>query len=75
MQLVIILNVISVWVNYGKTSASGYAVAFLVVSIWTFGISSNFRHLPHLVPNWASWLSMAAGVGGIITLVIGLVGK
>ena len=68
----VLINLIAVLLNHGKTSASGYAVASLVASIWALGIFSNFRRDPRNAPTYAVFLSMGSGIAGIIFIVVGL---
>jgi hypothetical protein len=70
--LMLLINIAAVWSNYGKTEASGYAVASLIASIWAFGIFSNYRRDPMNVPGYAVHLSTASGIAGVVLLIIGL---
>lgn len=70
--IMVIVNVLAVIANYGKTQASGYAVASLVASIWALGIFSNYRSEPQNAPTYAVLLSTGAGISGLVTLMIGL---
>lgn len=70
--IMVIINVLAVVVNYGKTQASGYAVASLIASIWALGIFSNFRSDPQNAPSYAVLLSTGAGITGLVTLIFGL---
>ena len=58
--LMVLLNLISVISNYGKTDASGFAVFSLLASIWAFGIFANFRQDPMNAPGYAVMLSTAS---------------
>jgi hypothetical protein len=70
--LMVLLNLVSVISNYGKTDASGFAVFSLLASIWAFGIFANFRQDPMNAPGYAVMLSTASGIAGVICLIIGL---
>ncbi len=70
--LMVLINIASVFANYGKTSASGFAVVSLIASIWAYGIFANFRRDPMNAPSYAVLLSTASGVAGIICLIIGI---
>lgn len=70
--IMLLINIAAVWSNYGKTEASGYAVASLIASIWAFGIFSNFRRDPMSAPGYAVLLSTASGITGAVLLIIGL---
>ncbi len=69
--LMVLINIVAVVANYGKTSASGWAVASLVASIWAFGIFSNYRRDPMNAPNYAVFLSTLTGLTGIVLAIIG----
>ncbi len=69
--LMVLMNIVAVIANYGKTSASGWAVASLVASVWALGIFSNYRHDPMNAPSYAVILSTAAGLSGLILAIIG----
>jgi len=71
-SLMVLINVASVFANYGKTSASGFAVVSLIASIWAYGIFSNFRRDSMSAPNYAVLLSTASGISGLVCLIVGL---
>lgn len=70
--LMLLINVIAVAVNYGKTEASGFAVASLIASIWAFGIFANFRSDPMNAPSYAVLLSTVSGIAGAVLIIVGL---
>lgn len=70
--LMVLINIIAVIANIGKTDASGFAVASLVASIWAWGIFANFRQDPMNAPGYAVALSTLSGIGGVVFLIIGL---
>jgi len=70
--IMIIINIVAVLANYGKTEASGLAVACLIASIFAFGIFSNFRGDPTSAPSYAVLLSTLSGIGGVVFIIIGL---
>ena len=69
--LMVLINLISTISNYGKTQASGFAVASFIASIWAYGIHSNFRRDPQNIPDYAVILSITSGIAGIVLLIIG----
>ena len=71
--IMILINGIAVFVNFGKTDASGVAIVSLVASIFAFGIFANFRNNPMSAPTYAVVVSTLSGVVGAVCLVIGLV--
>ena len=70
--IMVLINIVAVWSNYGKTEASGFAVTTLIVSISAFGIFSNYRRDPMNAPSYAVFLSTASGIAGLVLLIIGL---
>ena len=68
----LLINIVAVLSNYGKTEASGFAVVSLIASIWAYGIFSNYRSDPMNAPNYAVLLSTASGISGLVCLIIGL---
>ena len=70
--IMVVINIVAVFANYGKTEVSGFAVVCLIASIFAFGIFSNFRGDPTSAPSYAVLLSTLSGIGGVVFLVIGL---
>ena len=71
--LMVLINIIGVIFNYGKTAASGWAVASLIASIFAYGIFANFRRDPMSAPSYAVLLSTVSGVAGLVMIIIGIV--
>ena len=70
--LTVIINLVAVFLNVGKTDAAGFAVASLLASIWALGIFMNFRRDPQSAPSYAVLLSTVTGVAGVVLIIIGL---
>ena len=70
--IALLINIVAVLSNYGKTEASGFAVVSLIASIWAYGIFSNYRRDPMNAPGYAVLLSTASGIAGVALLIIGL---
>jgi len=70
--LMVIINLVAVFLNVGKTDAAGFAVASLLASIWALGIFMNFRRDPQSAPSYAVLLSTVTGVAGVVLIIIGL---
>jgi hypothetical protein len=68
----VLINIVAVLSNYGKTQASGFAVVSLIASIWAYGIFANFRRDPMNAPSYAVLLSTVSGICGLALLVVGL---
>lgn len=72
----LLINIAAVWINYGKTQASGYAIASLIASIWAFGIITNYSGDSYdTPPPYAYILRFISGISGLALLIIGLVIK
>ncbi|MHB1130683.1 MAG: hypothetical protein ACYC06_11715 [Ilumatobacteraceae bacterium] len=69
--LAILVNIVSVIANYGKTDLSGFAVGSLIASIFAYGIFANFRADPQNAPNYAVLLSTVSGIIGLILMIAG----
>ena len=72
-SIALIINIIAVFLNIGKTQASGFAVASLIGSIWSYGIFSNYRRNPLDAPSYAVFLSTLSGIFGIVFIVVGAI--
>ena len=71
--LALIINIVAVFLNIGKTQVSGFAVASLISSIWAYGIFSNYRRDPLDAPSYAVFLSTLSGIFGIMFIVVGAI--
>lgn len=70
--LMVIVNLLAVFLNVGRTDAAGFAVASLIASIWALGIFMNFRRDPQSAPSYAVLLSTVTGAAGVVLIIIGL---
>lgn len=70
--LFVLINIIGTWLNYGKTQASGYAVASLIASVWSYGIFSNYRRDPMNIPGFWVLVSIISAISGLVFIIIGL---
>lgn len=70
--LMVIVNLLAVFLNVGRTDAAGFAVASLIASIWALGIFMNFRRDSQSAPSYAVLLSTVTGAAGVVLIIIGL---
>ena len=70
--MVMLVNLIAVLVNYGKTDQSGFAVVSLSSSILASAIFLKYRDDPQNAPNYAVWLSTGSGLVGATLVISGL---
>ena len=69
--LVLLINIAAVAANWNGDLRTG-AVISGVAALWSFGVASNYGADRFSIPNYAAQLSILAGLGGIIFLVLGL---
>lgn len=70
--LMVIINLMAVFLNVGKTDAAGFAVVSLIASIWALGIFMNFRRDPMNAPSYAVLLSSVTGIAGVVLIIFGI---
>ncbi|ROR74494.1 hypothetical protein EDD31_2912 [Bogoriella caseilytica] len=67
--LVALLAVVLTW----GTPVVWVSSVFAIIALWAFGVSANFRHERHNIPNTVALASMVAFLASVVLAIVGMV--